>query len=42
MDYAVLLSTFEREAGPHAAARMSQQQRLYACLRDAILSGRMS
>ncbi|PRF98549.1 PLP-dependent aminotransferase family protein [Burkholderia ambifaria] len=42
MDYAVLLSTFEREAGPHAAARMSQQQRLYACLRDAILGGRIA
>ncbi|RQR92530.1 MULTISPECIES: PLP-dependent aminotransferase family protein [unclassified Burkholderia] len=42
MDYALLLSTFEREAGPHAATRMSQQQRLYACLRDAILSGRIA
>jgi GntR family transcriptional regulator/MocR family aminotransferase len=42
MDYAMLLSTFEREAGPQAAARMSQQQRLYACLRGAILSGRIA
>ncbi|WP_321802927.1 PLP-dependent aminotransferase family protein [Burkholderia sp. BCC1993] len=42
MDYALLLSTFEREAGPHAATRISQQQRLYACLRDAILSGRIA
>ncbi|KHK56492.1 DNA-binding protein [Burkholderia sp. A9] len=42
MDYAVLRSTFERDAGPHAAARMSQQQRLYACLRDAILNGRVA
>ncbi|RKU03930.1 PLP-dependent aminotransferase family protein [Burkholderia sp. Nafp2/4-1b] len=42
MDYAVLLSTFEREAGLRATTRMSQQQRLYACLRDAILRGRIA
>ncbi|MGU7771903.1 MocR-like pyridoxine biosynthesis transcription factor PdxR [Burkholderia sp. MR1-5-21] len=42
MDYGVLLSTFEREAGRDASARMSQQHRLYACLRDAILAGRIA
>ncbi|KVM83110.1 PLP-dependent aminotransferase family protein [Burkholderia stagnalis] len=42
MDYGVLLSTFERETGRRAAARMSQQHRLYACLRTAILDGRIA
>ncbi|MBN3787620.1 PLP-dependent aminotransferase family protein [Burkholderia sp. Ac-20353] len=42
MDYGVLLSMFERETGPDAVARMSQQHRLYACLRAAILGGRIA
>ncbi len=41
MDYGVLLSAFEREAGRDASARMPQQRRLYACLRAAILSGKI-
>ncbi|MBB6589989.1 PLP-dependent aminotransferase family protein [Ralstonia solanacearum] len=41
MDYGVLLSTYEREIGREAAARMPQQHRLYACLRAAILSGKI-
>ncbi len=41
MDYGVLLSTFERETGREAAARMPRQRRLYACLRAAILSGKI-
>jgi GntR family transcriptional regulator / MocR family aminotransferase len=39
MDYAVMLSNFEREAGRDASARLPQQQRLYHCLRTAILKG---
>jgi len=39
MDYAVMLSNFEREAGRDASARIPQQQRLYHCLRAAILKG---
>ncbi len=41
MDYGVLLSTYEREIGREAAVRMPQQHRLYACLRAAILSGKI-
>jgi GntR family transcriptional regulator/MocR family aminotransferase len=41
MDYGVLLSTFGRETGQEASARMPQQRRLYACLRAAILSGKI-
>ncbi|MDE2201145.1 MAG: PLP-dependent aminotransferase family protein [Burkholderiaceae bacterium] len=44
MDYGVLLSTYERAAAPgkaEGAARPSQQHRLYACLRAAILSGQI-
>ncbi|MHA6819996.1 PLP-dependent aminotransferase family protein [Ralstonia pseudosolanacearum] len=41
MDYGVLLSTYEREIGREAIARMPQQHRLYACLRAAILSGKL-
>ncbi|AJK50409.1 PLP-dependent aminotransferase family protein [Burkholderia plantarii] len=39
MDYRVLLSAFSRDAGGEGAGsgRLSQQQRLYACLREAIL-----
>ncbi|MFC0398017.1 PLP-dependent aminotransferase family protein [Paraburkholderia rhizosphaerae] len=39
MDYAVMLSNFEREGGRDASARIPQQQRLYDCLRAAILKG---
>ncbi|OJA84610.1 DNA-binding protein, partial [Burkholderia ubonensis] len=42
MDYGVLLSMFEREGARHGPARMSQQHRLYACLRTAILDGRIA
>lgn len=44
MDYGVLLSTYERTAAHDAGdsgARSSQQHRLYACLRAAILSGQI-
>ncbi|PTB20083.1 PLP-dependent aminotransferase family protein [Trinickia symbiotica] len=41
MDYGVLLSTFVRESAQEAPARMPQQRRLYACLRAAILSGKI-
>jgi GntR family transcriptional regulator/MocR family aminotransferase len=43
MDYGVLLSNYERTAarGNGDGARMSQQHRLYACLRAAILSGQI-
>lgn len=39
MDYGVLLSNFERDNAHDALARASQQHRLYACLRAAILNG---
>ncbi|VBG43658.1 GntR family transcriptional regulator [Burkholderia pseudomallei] len=39
MDYGVLLSNFERDTARDALARASQQHRLYACLRAAILNG---
>ncbi|AOK31644.1 MULTISPECIES: PLP-dependent aminotransferase family protein [Burkholderia] len=39
MDYGVLLSNFERDDANDALARASQQHRLYACLRAAILNG---
>lgn len=44
MDYGVLLSTYERTAASgkgDGSARTSQQHRLYACLRAAILSGQI-
>ncbi len=44
MDYGVLLSNYERTAARGKAeggARPSQQHRLYACLRTAILSGQI-
>ncbi|HWV04296.1 PLP-dependent aminotransferase family protein [Ralstonia sp.] len=42
MDYGVLLSNYERTAmHGEGAARASQQHRLYACLRAAILSGQI-
>ncbi|MEX3959671.1 PLP-dependent aminotransferase family protein [Trinickia sp. EG282A] len=41
MDYGVLLSTFAREVGEAASVRLPQQRRLYACLRAAILSGKL-
>lgn len=41
MDYGVLLSAFKRETTRAASARMPQQYRLYACLRAAILSGKI-
>ncbi|WP_323121414.1 MocR-like pyridoxine biosynthesis transcription factor PdxR [Burkholderia alba] len=39
MDYGVLLANFERTSAHDAVARASQQHRLYACLRAAILNG---
>ena len=42
MDYGVLLSNYERTAmHREGVARASQQHRLYACLRAAILSGQI-
>src|SRR5579875_618165 len=44
MDYGVLLSNYERTAArgkAESGARPSQQHRLYACLRTAILSGQI-
>ncbi|MEE8578323.1 MAG: GntR family transcriptional regulator, partial [Hyphomicrobium sp.] len=42
MDYGVLLSNYERTAmHGEGGARTSQQHRLYACLRAAILSGQI-
>ncbi|CAM2153823.1 putative rhizopine catabolism regulatory protein MocR [Pararobbsia alpina] len=41
MDYRVLLSGFERDAAHRGLARSSQQHRLYACLRSAILDGKI-
>ncbi|WP_186426642.1 PLP-dependent aminotransferase family protein [Cupriavidus metallidurans] len=41
MDFGVLLSAFEREATPSASGRMPRQYQLYACLRTAILSGKI-
>eukprot|EP00952_Eustigmatos_sp_NYUAD-ZCMA_P008288 34590-Eustigmatos_ZCMA.PRE.1 len=42
MDYGVLLSNYERTAmHGEGVARASQQHRLYACLRAAILSGQI-
>jgi len=41
LDYGMLLSRFAQETGGDAYARMSQQQQLYTCLRDAILSHRI-
>jgi GntR family transcriptional regulator / MocR family aminotransferase len=39
MDYGVLLANFERVNAHDALSRASQQHRLYACLRTAILDG---
>lgn len=39
MDYGVLLANFERASAHDAAPQPSQQHRLYACLRAAILNG---
>jgi GntR family transcriptional regulator/MocR family aminotransferase len=39
MDYGVLLANFERANAHEAMSRASQQHRLYACLRTAILDG---
>jgi GntR family transcriptional regulator/MocR family aminotransferase len=41
MDYGVLLSAFERETSRTTSERMPGQYRLYACLRAAILSGKI-
>ena len=41
MDYEMLLATFRRQIGPQAYARMPRQNRLYASLRAAILSGKI-
>ncbi|MEA1106698.1 hypothetical protein U8M76_28570, partial [Klebsiella pneumoniae] len=42
MDYGVLLSNYERTSmHGEGGTRTSQQQRLYACLRTAILSGQI-
>lgn len=39
MDYVLMFAEYAREAQGRADARLSRQQRLYACLRAAILNG---